>query len=1097
MFLRFGHYVQRHRWWIIAIWAVALAISVPLAPRLTSTLKSGGFSSDDLEAVQARKLVEQRLGLHANTLVAVFQSQTMTADEPRFQAAVERTLAPLQALPGVVQVIPPAMNPRQVSPDRHTAYAVIALAPPAEGSRRLLAEVQRRLHDDDLAVLVSGAPVFYADIEDVSERDLRRAELVAFPLGLLTLLLVLRSVVAAAVAVAAGGAGVAAALATLFLVGQAVDLSIFVLNMATMLGLGLSIDYALFLTSRFREELQRHDPGEAVATTVGTAGRAVFFSAVTVLTGLLGLITFDAVMLRSLGIGGAVVVGIAGLAALTLLPALLAVLGRRVNALALPALPGLGHFSWARLATAVMLHPVAVALPVLALLLVLGWPFLGVRLGSPDASILPAGMPSRQGFEVLQREFGDGELAPIMVVVQSRGNILAPDNLAALYDLTHQLAQDSRVERVESIVDLDSRITKEQYQLLYADPDRVADPYAHATLAALVRGDTTLVRVVGKYPMISAESQDLVRSIRRGAPPGGFTLLVGGGSAAILDHVANLYANVPRAVALVVLTTYLALFLLFRSVLLPLKAILMNTLSILASYGALVVVFQEGHFSNLLGFTPAGFVEASLPIVMFCFLFGVSMDYEVFLLSRVKEAYERSGDNTRSVAEGLERSGRIITSAALIVVVVSVSFVAADIVLIKALGLGTAVAVFLDATIVRALLVPATMRLLGDLNWWLPTSSCLSLFRSALRYGVPAIAVGATCAVLLWGVVGAAIAPHAASNTVAGPAATDNRPASKPLPPIALPDDEAPHDNLSEWWYYTGHLTADDGVGYGFEFVTFQSVRGSAPVGYAAHLAITDRARRAFRYDHRSTTGSQLGQRDGFALQVGDWRMGGANGQDRLSAAMNGYGLALDLQASKPPALHMGKGIVSFGPAGDSYYYSRTRLAATGTLSVDGLAKPVNGSAWMDHQWGNFLVLDQGGWDWFGLQFDDGSDLAISLVRSAEGPAVLVYATYVDPAGRTTHLPGSAFSVTATGQWTSPHSGARYPAGWHVAVPELDLALDVAPVLADQELDTRQSTGVIYWEGEARLAGKRHGRPIAGLGYVELTGYAANSVERR
>jgi len=298
--------------------------------------------------------------------------------------------------------------------------------------------------------------------------------------------------------------------------------------------------------------------------------------------------------------------------------------------------------------------------------------------------------------------------------------VQTPENLDRLYDLSRAIGRDERVARVESMVDLDPRLSREQYQFLYSGPEGSGDAYVTQTLASLARGNTTLVQVFSRYSPISEESKGLVRSIRALGPVYGVEVLVDGGAGEVLDVVTKMYSEFPRAVLLIVLTTYLVLFLLFRSLVLPLKAIAMNTLSILASYGALVWVFQEGNLANLLGFTPLGFVEASLPIVMFCMLFGVSMDYEVFLLTRVKEAYDQTGDNTRAVAEGLERSGGIITSAALIIVVVSLSFVAAEVVLIKALGLGTALAIFLDATIVRALLVPATMRLLGRWNWWAP-----------------------------------------------------------------------------------------------------------------------------------------------------------------------------------------------------------------------------------------------------------------------------------------------------------------------------------------------------------------------------------------
>jgi uncharacterized membrane protein YdfJ with MMPL/SSD domain len=310
--------------------------------------------------------------------------------------------------------------------------------------------------------------------------------------------------------------------------------------------------------------------------------------------------------------------------------------------------------------------------------------------------------------------------ALIALLLVSRGNVLSPDNIRKLYLYVQRIQADPRVARVDSIVSADPRFTLDQYELLYTHPQLIADPYLSALVNATVAGNTLEISVISKYDMLDQRSQALVQAIRNTHPGGGIMVLVDGGTAGDIDYVNSLYTDFPKAIVVVALTTYIVLLLLFRSLVLPLKAILMNTLSILASYGALVVIFQNGFLHQVLGFLPLGFVEASSPILLFFALFGLSMDYEVFLLSRVQESFWQTGDNTRSVALGLQRSGGIITSAATIVVVVSASFATADVILVKAFGLGMALAVLLDATFVRALLVPATMRLLGTLNWWLP-----------------------------------------------------------------------------------------------------------------------------------------------------------------------------------------------------------------------------------------------------------------------------------------------------------------------------------------------------------------------------------------
>lgn len=718
---RFGLFVARRRWPILLVWGVVLLAALTLAPRVTSVLAAGGFSSPELESRRASDVLAQRFGYDPSTLAVVFSSERLRNDDPGFLNAIEQAVGPVRDLEEVAWVATPRHNPSQASRDGTTAYAIIALRVAPEHFRSFLPRLQDAMQTTELDQVITGAPIFYDDIQAVTERDLRRAEAVSLPFAAVALVLVFGSLVAAALPGLVGGAGVVVTLGLMVLLSQVMDLSIFSLNLVTMLGLGLGIDYSLFLTSRFREELRAGlAVPEAVGRAMATAGQAVLFSGATVFVGLLPLISFQFMALRSLGVAGALVVLTSVLAALTLLPALLAVIGRGVDRLRVIRVGGRHHLAWARLAEGVMRHPVLVLVPVLALLLLLGQPFLRVQFGAPDATILPGDVPSRRGFDLLQQKFGAGELAPVLVVLQGDGPMLGPERVGQLYDFAQRIALDPQVERVDSPVNLDARLTRAQYQLLYARADRMSDPYAEAAAQQFVRQGVMLVRVVSRDGQTSAASKALVARIREMTPPPGLHMLVTGGTAGVIDYSDGLYRDFPRALVFIIVTSYLLLLVLFRSVLLPLKAIVMNVLSITASYGALVVVFQEGLLAGPLGFTPLGFVEASLPIVMFCVLFGLSMDYEVFLLSRVREAYEESGDNRRSVARGLEQSGGIITSAAAIIVLVSGSFVAADIVLIKALGLGTAIAVFLDATIVRALLVPATMRLLGGWNWWAP-----------------------------------------------------------------------------------------------------------------------------------------------------------------------------------------------------------------------------------------------------------------------------------------------------------------------------------------------------------------------------------------
>jgi RND superfamily putative drug exporter len=1113
-FAALGRFAARRRWPIVIAWAALLLVALPFAPRAPGALRAGGFILDDLESARAKALLQQELGAPPSAVVVVLHSDEHVAGTPAFEQAAAEAVEGVRDAPYVARLMPHTLATRQVSTDGHTAYDVVLLTIAPDDSPAALPGIQAALrHPAGLDVALAGGPAFYGDVQAVSESDLRRSELVSLPLAAIALLVVFGSVVAAALPLAVGGAAVVVALAAVFGVASATPMSIFVLNLATLLGLGLGVDYSLLLTSRFREELAARPADQpdrvtrAVEATVATAGRAVFFSGLTVLLGLLGLVLFEFMILRSVGVAGAIVVFLAVAAAVTLLPALLAIVGPRIDALAirrtLPRDDPDGP--WARLARRVMRRPVAVLVPTLALLLLLGWPFLHVRFNAPDSTILPADVPSRAAFDRLAATFGEGEFAPLSLAIRTTGPATSPENVAALYDYSRRLAADPRISRVEGLVDVDPRLRLDQYQLVYADPNGPRDRFMALALAATTKADLTAFTVLTPFGPNRAEGRALVADLRDPggmlAPPAGMTVLVGGGAADVTDVVNRVAADFPRTALFIVFTTYLVLFLLLRSAILPIKALVMNTLSIVASFGALVWIFQDGNLSGPLGFQPLGFVETTQPVILFCVLFGLSMDYEVFLLSRMKEVWDRTGDNEEAVARGLERSGRIVTSAALIVVVVAASFAFADIVLIKALGLGMALAVALDATVVRALLVPATMRLLGRWNWWIP-----SWARRVPAVGTALLAVA--LAIVVAGCGGPILAAPPAAHPTTAPAPSVTALPADPIP-VSLPADDAPHHRLTEWWYYTGHVRGPAGDRYGFEFVIFRGERGGLPVVWASHLALTDESAGAFRFAQRTEIGPQVDAStpDRFDLAFAPapgastaiaWAMAGGDGNDHISGlaladpaspAPGVFGLDFALHATKPAALHDEDGWIDFGPAGSSYYYSRTAMGATGTLTVDGGSLEVTGTAWFDHQWGDFITVGGGGWDWFAVNLDDGTDLTLSLVRDAGGTYPLVYGTLVDAEGRTTHLARDAFDVEVTRHWTSPATGTVYPAGWRISVPGEDLAIDLRPTVADQELDARASTAVVYWEGSQVVRATRDGRPLGGEAYVELTGY--------
>ena len=727
MLASLGAVIVRFRWWIIGFWGVAFLVSVPFASQAASSLKSG-FGEVETESRIALRLMSERLELPESSVTLVFSSNVLEASDPRYVEAVERATAPLsRQIPEVDRLITfyGSENARMIAPDGRTTYAFVLLNADIDSATDLVPEIREALRPgDDLDVWVTGGVAIFSDLNKASERDLRRAEIITLPLLVVALLIVFGGVIAAGVPLAMGGLSIVITLALIHLLAQFTDMSIFVLNIASFLGLGMAVDYSLLMVSRFREELAHHEVAKAVEVTLATAGKAIVFSAGTSVIGLSGLLFFQFMMLRSLGIAGITVIVFSLLIALTLIPALLAALGTRINGLSITIVRiGEGLF-WFRLSRWVMRHPVAVAVPVTVGLLLLGAPFFSVKLGSPWASVLPEDAESRVGWNLVAQQFGPGELAQVIVVTTSETSTLSPENIAAAHEFVQRMEADPRVRRVDSIVSTDQNVTLDQFQFLYSlpSPEAIGGPQVALALDQLVSDDRSLnlIRIVPEYGPVSDETHELARDIRANPPMGDLETHVTGITPDLQDTVDRMYSDFPKVIIYVAIVTYLALFFLFRSVVLPLKAVVLNILSILASFGALVFVFQQGHFQNLLGFTSEGITEASVPILLFAIVFGLSMDYEVFLLSRIKEEYEATGDNTQAVAVGMEKSGRIITSAALVLILVSAGFASGDILIVKTLGVGIALAILIDSTIVRALLVPALMRLFSTANWWAP-----------------------------------------------------------------------------------------------------------------------------------------------------------------------------------------------------------------------------------------------------------------------------------------------------------------------------------------------------------------------------------------
>ena len=696
----------RRRRLVLAAWAVLLVACAAAYPFLRAHLRAPDYGVGGAESTRAERLVDRHFGaLGAEQDLIVFRSGRHVVTDPAYRAVVDRTVRAARGVSGVGTVTGPFGDraSHRISPDRHVAIAVAGLRGDAAA---------RAAHADDLRSAVRGAdgtrvrayvtgysPIAN-DLGTVEEADAGRAESIGIPVAFVVLVFALGALVAALVPLATAGAGLLLAFGVLAAICVPLHVDAFMTTIVAMIGTGIGIDYSLFIVSRFREELARGaGTADAAGTAIATSGRTVMFSGVIVMIALCSLFVVDAPIFREIALGVLVVVLCTLAVALTLLPALLGVLGPRVNAGALPARlrpaetrPGRAAGGWARWARTVMRRPVTCGVLAGALLVLAALPVgamrYGIDLGTSSLSATPAG----KGQRALTRSFGPGLLAPTRAVVTG------PDD--------RPLGADGRARaaRLERSLRADSRV---------------------AAVAARTAGGRVLIEVVPSVAIDSTAATGLVRGIREdaaahGGGPDGSRVLVGGTTAQFVDLNAETSAMFPVVLALVLGASLVLLLPVFRSVVLPVKAVAMNLLATAAALGCTVAVFQLGHGAGLLGFTSTGFLQVYVPMTVFALLFGMSMDYEVFLIGRMAEERHAGRDNTAAVAGGIAHTARPISAAALIMVVVFGSFVTADVLELKEFGFALAVAVALDATLVRLVLVPAFMRLLGARNWWLP-----------------------------------------------------------------------------------------------------------------------------------------------------------------------------------------------------------------------------------------------------------------------------------------------------------------------------------------------------------------------------------------
>ncbi|HTT93068.1 MAG TPA: MMPL family transporter [Solirubrobacterales bacterium] len=701
MFAALARLAQRHARTVVIVAVLFAVAAAALGGGVAKRLDPYGAEDPATESVKAQDQLEEA-GYRFPDVVALVEHAPVA--RPATRARVEALEREVRQNPEVDRTIGyyDTHSRAFVSEDGRSTYFVVTLKPTGDKQTQ---DVGGEI-DDTLSahpgVVVGGSAVAQEQVNKQVETDLQHAEMLAFPILFLLSLLFFRSLVASVLPLLIGGLAIVGTFLILRVASEFASISVFALNLTTALGLGLAIDYSLFVVSRYREEIARSGPGAAAMRRVlATSGRTVFFSSLTVAAALASLLVFPQRFLYSMGLGGSLVVLFAALISLTVLPAILTLLGPRVNAGApaflkrraeADARPTESGF-WYRLSRFVMRRPVPVATLSAAFLILLGLPFLGIKFNTVDATVLPKDAGARVAYERINAEFPPYRESPIVVSYAGGGPAGARAFAAAM----------AKVDGVAAV----------------APPQRLA-------------GGVYAIEAISAHPFAADASQATVRAIRDLPVAGGASALVGGGSADFVDFQASLASHLPIALAIIVLATLVILFLMTGSVVLPIKSLLMNALNLSAVFGLLVLIFQDGRLEGLLSYSSPGAIEQTMPILMFAVAFGLSTDYAVFLLSRIKEARDAGASDSECVAIGLERTGRIVTAAALLFAVAMLAFATSKIIFIKENGVGTALAVLIDASIIRALLVPALMELLGRWNWWAPAP----LRRLHERFGI-------------------------------------------------------------------------------------------------------------------------------------------------------------------------------------------------------------------------------------------------------------------------------------------------------------------------------------------------------------------------
>ncbi|MCM3118492.1 MMPL family transporter [Neobacillus sp. MER 74] len=718
LFWHWGIKMYKFRWAIAIFWILLFILSAFFAQRLPDRLNDSGLNPRGSESDIGVSLMKKELRSSPSTITIVYTSRKLDLTSEKAMRDIIESLDKLKKQK-YVEKIQINKTPRLIV-DKGIQSVVVELKLNNEEALNNFPEMKRLIRKPQgMDTYVDGEIATIHEVQLATKHDMAKSEKIGLPIALIVLLFIFGTLWAAILPLLVGLMSVSLTMGITYYLTGYYSLSNFLPNIVMMLGLAIGVDYALFLVSRFREELKRQQSvGDAVAMATQTAGQSVIFSGFAVLIGMFGMLFIKLPIIYSLCLGGVLVVFSAMILSCTLLPSLLGIFGHHINSL--QVFPGTqkkleNSIMWERIANSVMKKPAILAILISTLLISLMLPIFRMKVGVPTTEVLPPAYESRKGADLLKGNYDVRKSSPLYIIVKAKENVTEVASIRKIKKLEEKIRQIHGVLEVQSYIDiLGNRTPEETSHLL-----ELKGTHDRMQNENLLRGNFALLTVVPRSKPDSAESSDLVNRIRNKSMSQ-LETYVTGQTALRVDLIDRINSGLPLMMLFIIIVTYSILLSAFKSVLIPLKAVIMNVLSLGASLGIVVIVFQYGWLADFLNITSTGYVSVIMPVTIFCIVFGISMDYEVFLISRIKEEYDKLGDNVKSTAIGLQKTGRLISSAALILLVVVGSFIFTNIEITKALGVGLFCAIFIDATLIRIILVPALMKLLGPANWWAP-----------------------------------------------------------------------------------------------------------------------------------------------------------------------------------------------------------------------------------------------------------------------------------------------------------------------------------------------------------------------------------------